>query len=202
MLSVPAVNTSVTLDVPGWTAPRRTRVEDLDDEIVVADPLIGGGDHDPALGSPVTVRWKGARGPMELATTLVARELRSLSWWRLRPDGPVVITQRRHHARMGALIPLTLCTEAGPLDGHLVDLSEGGLRSVCREPAWLVLGDRVTAHFDVAGHDLAVAGEIVRVDVHDERLFAGCRFLDVAPRQADLIRKFVFERQTRERRLR
>lgn len=199
MVAGPDINTLVDVDVAGWAVPRRSRVEDLDRELVVADPLVDGCDHDPPIGSPVTVTWTGAPGPMEMLTSLAAKEERAIRMWRLRPEGPVIITQRRHHVRVAAVLSLVLHTDRRRVEGHLIDLSEGGLRVVCREPVPLALGDRVDATLDFDGQTIDVTAEVVRL-LHDgERASAGLRFLDMPARQADAIRGFVFARQRRER---
>lgn len=199
MVAGPDINALVDLDVAGWVAPRRSRVEGLDDEIVVADPLVDGSDREPRIGSPVTVSWMGALGPMELVTSLAAKEERTIRMWRLQPDGPVVITQRRHHVRVATVLSLVLHADRRQIEGYLVDLSEGGLRAVCPGLPLLGLGDRVdaTLHFD--GQTITVTAEVVRVTADGERTTAGLRFLDVPSLQADAIRRFVFARQRRER---
>lgn len=195
----PDINTLVELDVAGWVAPRRSRVEGLDDELVVADPLVDGADREPPIGSPVTVSWMGPPGPMELTTSLAAKEQRTIRMWRLQPEGPVVITQRRHHVRVATVSALVLHTGRRPVDGYLVDLSEGGLRVVCPGRPPLSLGARVDATLDVRDQTITVAAEVVRVADDGERTSAGLRFVDVPSIHTDAIRRFVFARQRQER---
>jgi len=201
-LPEPAINTPVTLDVAGWRSPVATRVEELDDTVVVADPTLAHGDHDPSLGSTVRVSWQGDRGPTEMPAVLVAKELRTVPVWRLEPDGPIVVTQRRHHVRVAALLPVALHPTSGAPDGHLVDLSEGGMKLVCPAPSPVAVGDRFGVSFDVDGTPVDVQVAVVRLEPHDDHVCACCRFIDTAPQQADIIRRFVFDRQVRERRLR
>lgn len=201
-VSEPAINTTVTLELPGRSEPLVTRVEELDDTVVVADPLLGREGHPPSLGTTVLLTWQGDRGPTEMPAELVAIELRTLSLWRLRPtDGPRS-TQRRDHVRIGTLLPLVLASDTASVAGHLVDLSEGGLRSVCPAPAPVAVGDHFDVHFDVDDRRVTVRGLAVRVDSRDDHVCIGCRFVDAPPQLADTIRKFVFDRQARERRLR
>lgn len=202
MLSGPPINTQVSLEAPGRITPWRTRVEDLDDEVVVAAPV---GEHDraaPDLGACLELRWQSDRGPMSLAVTLVAKELRGVPMWRLQPAGPVVITQRRLHVRTDALLPVVLRTAAGRLDGFVVDLSEGGLRSAHRTGTPPTEGDAATVELDLDGTTMALAAEVARVEIEGGRRFVGCRFTDIDIRDADAIRRFVFARHARERRLR
>ena len=195
----PPINTSVTVDVVGWAAPRRTRVEDLDDDVVVAAPLAEGDDHEPSLGTPLELAWQGVRGPMAQRTRLVAKELRTVPTWRLEPAGPVVITQRRHHVRAGTIMPVVLHTTAGRVEAHVVDLSEGGLRAAHRGAVPVAVGDRLHVELQVAGRALAVASEVVRLELDGTRWSAGCRFVTIADGDADAVRRFVFDRQARER---
>lgn len=195
----PEINALVDVDVAGWASVRHSRVDDVDDEIVVVAPLIDGGDREPPVGSPVTVTWTGPSGAMELRTSLVGTDERAIRLWRLLPQGPVMINQRRDHVRVATLLSLVLHNDGSRIDGHLVDLSEGGLRGTCRAPAPLGLGDHVDAVFDFDQQLIEVAAEVVRVERHGEHVSAGCRFIDVPLGQGDLIRRFVFARQRRER---
>lgn len=201
-LSEPTINTPVTLEVPGWSEPLATRVEELDDTVVVADPLLGRGGHPPSVGASVRITWQGDRGPTEMPAELVAMELRALRLWRLRPTGAPQSTQRRDHVRIATLLPLVLASDTACVDGHLVDLSEGGLRSVCPPPSPVVVGDRFDVRFDVDDRRITVRGLAVRVDPRGDHVCIGCRFVDPPAQLADTIRKFVFDRQVRERRLR
>lgn len=198
-LSGPPINATVAVDVAGWAAPRRTRVEDLDDEVVVAAPVCEGDDHEPSLGTSMDLTWQGRRGPMSLRVRLVAKELRTVPTWRLEPGGPVVITQRRQHVRSQTLMPAVLRTAAGPVSAQVVDLSEGGLRVVHRGTSPLVVGDRLHVELQVDGRFLLLSSEVVRLDTDRSRWFAGCRFHAIAPGDADALRRFVFGLQTRER---
>lgn len=198
-LSGPPINTSVTVDVAGWVAPRRTRVEDLDDEVVVAAPVAEGDDHEPSLGTSLDLAWQGVRGPMALRARLVAKELRIVPTWRLEPEGPVVITQRRHHVRAGTLMPVVLRTKSGPLDAHVVDLSEGGVRVVHRGAFPVAVGDRLDVELHVADRELVLTSEVVRLEPDQARWYAGCRFTAIADGDADAVRRFVFDRQARDR---
>lgn len=199
MLAGPAINTSVTLDVVGWSSPRRTRVEDLDDEIVVAAPIGAATDHEPSLGSSLGLSWQGCSGPMAVQVTLVAKELRRVATWRLQPEGNVVINQRRQYVRAGTLVPMSLHTVDGSLGGHLLDVSEGGLLFVTRSDRSLDLEGRSEAVFTLVGNDFRVFCEVVRIDRDDARLFAAFRFTDLSPAHGDRIRRAVFALQARDR---
>lgn len=196
----PPINTSVTVDVAGWTAPRRTRVEDdAGDEVVIAAPMAEGDDHEPSLGTALDLAWQGGRGPMALRVRLVAKELRTIPTWRLEPDGSVVITQRREHVRTGTVMPAVLHTGSGPVQAHVVDVSEGGLRVAHRGPFPVAVGDRVHVDLAVAERELAVTSEVVRVESDGTTWFAGCRFTAIPEGDADALRRFVFDRQARDR---
>lgn len=202
MLSGPPINSQVTVEAPGWPGPLATRVEDLDDEVVIAAPV---GEHDalaPDLGVPIEVRWSSDRGPISMDTMLVAKELRGVPTWRLQPDGPVVITQRRLHARAGALVPVVLRSYRGRLDGLALDLSEGGLRSVHRTGVAPEPGDAAMVELELDDQSLVLAAEVTRVESHAGRRHVICRFTGIDDGDADRIRRYVFARQAREQRLR
>jgi c-di-GMP-binding flagellar brake protein YcgR len=202
MLSCPPVNTSVTVDVAGWRRPRRTRVEDLTDEILVAAPVDEGDDHEPSLGTELTLSWEGDRGPMTVPVTLVAKELHRLLMWRFAPAGPVVITQRRHHVRVSTLTTVVLDLDPSSPSAHLVDLSEGGYRAVFARPQHVDVGARHHAGFAIDEEEFLLPSEVVRVEREDDHLLVGCRFVGLPPAEADRIRKVVFAVQARHQRLR
>ncbi|HEU5085600.1 MAG TPA: PilZ domain-containing protein [Acidimicrobiales bacterium] len=192
----------MTVEAPGWPAALPTRVEDLDDEVVIAAPV---GEHDalaPDLGVPIRVRWSSDRGPISMDAMLVAKELRGVPTWRLQPDGPVVITQRRLHARAGALVPVVLRSYRGRLDGLALDLSEGGMRSVHRSGVAPEPGDAAMVELELDDRSLVLAAEVTRVESHQGRRHVVCRFTGVDDGDADRIRRYVFARQAREQRLR
>lgn len=200
MLSGPPINTAVTVDAASWEGPCRTRVEGLDHEVVVAAPLHELDARSPALGAPLVLHWQSDRGPMSLEVTLVAKELRNVPLWRLQPDGPVVTTQRRHHARADVLVPVRLDTEHGAIHGSVVDLSEGGVRMVHRTDHPLRTGDPVQVQLCTDDLDVTLGAEVLRVQRQDERTSVGVRFLSATEAEADAIRRHVFAWQAKARR--
>lgn len=213
MSKPPPINTKVMLDVPGWAEPFRSRVEDLEDLedlLVVSDPLVGDDDYEPAVGTSMILSWFADRGPSEMPVSLVRKDKRylpradppNLYLWHLRAEGPVTIVQRRRHARLATLLPLKLCASSRTIEGHLVDISEGGARAAVTHGDEVGVGDRYSVTFEVDGRPVSVDGHVVRIEFDGKRVYAGCRFVDVSPAQTDAIRKFVFNRQAEERRSR
>lgn len=201
MLSGPPINSSVTIEAADTGLRWRTRVEELDDEVVVAAPVLEHEVNDPALGQALQLRWRGQQGPVSMDVTLVAKQLRHLATWRLHPEGPVVITQRRHHTRTGALLPAILDIGSGTLDAHVVDVSEGGVRLVHQGGRRLRAGDAVRLQLGIDDVDLVLTATVVRVDAGGARTSVGLRFLDATGDVEDRIRRYVFSRQAHARRL-
>lgn len=202
MLSGPPINTLVTIEAADSRLWWKTRVEELDHEIVVAAPVLEREATDPALGQAVQLQWRGPQGPMSVDATLVAKELRRLPTWRLQPDGPVVITQRRHHARAGTVLPAILDTGSGTVDAHVVDVGGGGVRLVHQGGLQLRAGDALRVQIRIDDVDLVLAGEVVRAEREGPRTSVGVRFLDASQDAEDRIRRYVFSRQAQARRWR
>lgn len=202
MLSGPPINSSVTIETADARLRWRTRVEGLDDEVVVAAPMFEHEANDPMLGQALQLRWQGEQGPVSMDVTLVAKELRHVPTWRLHADGRAIITQRRHHARAEALLPAILDTACGTLDTHVVDVSEGGVRLVHQGGRRFRAGDAVRLQLKIDDVDLVLGTTVVRVDGDGPRTSISLRFLDATADVEDRIRRYVFSRQARERRLR
>lgn len=80
--------------------------------------------------------------------------------------------------------------DQAPRQLRLVDLSQGGVRVVLREPADLVLGERVT--LDVLlqdGSALSASGEVARIDPDSSQ--AVVRFDDLSPDAGSRIDRYV-----------
>ena len=202
MLSGPPINSSVTLDAAGWDEPRRTRVEDLDDEVVVAAPLHGTADQEPLLGASLILRWLGRSGPMTVPVTLVAKDRRQVSMWRLKPEGNVLIDQRRHHFRASTLMPIVFHSEGEAIGGHLLDLSEGGVRFASSPARELQIGATGEIRFCVLEEEFRLGVGVVRARDEAERVLVACRFTAVQGADQDRVRRAVFALQVRMRRQR
>lgn len=202
MLPGPPINTLVVIEAADSRLWWKTRVEELDHDVVVAAPVLEREPNDPSLGQAVQLQWRGPQGPLTVDATLVAKELRRIPTWRLEPKGPVVITQRRHHARAGTVLPAILDTGSGTVDAHIVDVSEGGGRLVHQDACLLRAGDAVRVQIRIDEVDVVLAGEVVRTETDGPRTSVGVRFVDAPDHVEDRIRRYVFGRQAQARRWR
>ncbi len=212
-----------------WLGPdgRASRVEDVDGAMIAIAAPRGTGDVEPpAVGEELRLRWAGPRGLLTLDVRLVDLGRDGVPLWWCEPAGGLQVHQRREFVRAPvpggwrvsvAITPVG--SSASPVQGHLLDVSEGGLR--VRVPAWpgaggtpvlvhLVLPPQAEEDMDggraagaVAAHELS--GTALRdTGVGDPRLPAGPVEVSVGLEQpvpcADDLRSLVFAWQRAERR--
>lgn len=195
-----------------------TRVEDAHEgSLVVAAPSFRGDLHVVAPGLPVAVAWAGARGQSRQEFLIAEVVRRRVSAWDLAPSSEVVVEQRRRYARVPASGSVRLSPVEGDplqreadladgvvepvLEGHLVDLSEGGSALSVRGGSWLRLGRLARMSFELDGAPLDQVGQVVRsLDSLDPDLVeVVVAFSEPVP-AADRLRRFVMQTQIRQRR--
>ena len=89
----------------------------------------------PVVGRPgdtMTVHWVSPRGAAEVDCRLSDVERRTLASWHLEAVTQPVVRQRRMYVRAEVHLPVVVVDQLGepPLEGWVVDLSEGGIRVV------------------------------------------------------------------------
>lgn len=216
-----------------WLGPdgRASRVEDVDGGLIAVAAPRGPGDVEPPEpGEEVQLSWAGPRGLLVLAVRLLETGRDGVPLWWCEPVGGLEVHQRREFVRapvasgwrVGVLLtPVGPDAEPGvePTSGHLLDLSEGGLR--VRLPGWpggdgtpvtvrLVLPPSAEEEMDGGAAAAAVAaqelsGTALRgVETSDPRLPAGTVDVSVGLEQpvpcADDLRSLVFAWQRAARR--
>ena len=207
MTNWPDINGLAWLHLPCCDAEHPTRVEDLErDEVTVAAPMR---PHD-ALVKPFQsdqeffLGWVTPRGALETPVMLVEDISSPVPMWTLRAVGEPMETQRRNYVRL----PLKMDVHVHLLEGGMpttattADLSEGGLR--CEVDKWSIdPGDR-TFNVDIPMENriLRATGQVVwwgNLDLNDQRTI-GIKFIDLDDGESDAIRKYVFAKQTAQRR--
>lgn len=202
----PAVNTLVSLIGSGWEGTASSRVEDLNDDIlVVAAP------HDPAgealeilrpqPGDTVQVRWVHRRGMSERQAEVVAVEMHPRPQWRITASKPPDQIQRREAVRVEVLLELEVRHDGTSYKATTVDVSEGGLRCIIPAFATVEPGSRLELSFEVEGAPIAATAEVVRSRLtHDDFTQVNARFTRIQTADANRIRKFLFAEQVAQRR--
>jgi c-di-GMP-binding flagellar brake protein YcgR len=177
-------------------------IEDRDGtEIQVAVPNAPGSIV-PVIGKPgdsVTVHWVSARGAAEVDCRLGEVARNTLASWRLTALALPVVRQRRNYVRAEVHMPATVMAQLGepPLEGWVVDLSEGGVRLVTVGTD-LENGHRALVQLEIEGQEVFVQGEVLRIRPdRDGYATVALKFVDLHHRDADRIRRFVFGAQLR-----
>jgi c-di-GMP-binding flagellar brake protein YcgR len=150
-------------------------------------------------GDVLTVHWVRDRGAIEVDCRIDEVARNTLASWRIQAVAAPVVRQRRNYVRAEVHMPATVLLQLGepPLEGWVVDLSEGGVRlvTVCTE---LPPGHRALVQLEVGGHEVFVQGEVIRtLPDPDGYSTIAMKFIDLHHRDADRIRRFVFTAQLR-----
>jgi hypothetical protein len=214
------VNTSSTHGLPGMNSLLLVDVGEVNAElaagvasrveghpagdVLIAAPGFTGDLHAVVEGLQVLLRWFGPRGVHSLATELVEVRRAQLTTWRVRPVGPVLITQRRDFARAALHTPIALVPVVAEVvlvtTGSLVELGEGGLRArVNGQP--LIIGTEVIARLELEGVPIGFEGNVLRsalvdgtAEIHEVVV------LIAAGRNGERIRRVVLHQQMLARR--
>ncbi|MCU1373417.1 MAG: type pilus assembly PilZ [Actinomycetia bacterium] len=150
-------------------------------------------------GDAIMVSWVSDKGATELECQLALASRNTTTSWLLHAQGEPVVRQRRNYVRAAVNMAATVAPHPGdpPLEGWVIDLSEGGIRLMTDGRA-LYSGNRALLMLDIEGQEVFVQGEVLRVlpdrAGSDIVVF---KFVDLHHRDADRIRRFVFGAQLR-----
>ncbi len=179
-----------------------SRVEDVrDGELVLAAPRYVGNVTPPSPGDALAVLWTVRRGVSGLPAEFVTGERAPVPVWRVRVVGTIEVVQRRRYVRAAVDQPVTLSQAKfeSIRIGHMLDLSEGGIRlrlTRSREDSHEQVVVRLALEDDV----IDVPGTILRVDEIGRGFEEMVVQFEDDHRQATAIRRFVFREQARMRR--
>lgn len=176
--------------------------------LVVSPPTDADGHLvDAAVGQELTVSWAANGGvtrvPAAVVDTAAAVEpgVDLGGVWLLQVTGPPSVAQRREFFRGRADGDLSLTAGAGEVSARILDLSEGGLRCRIKGPSPAPQGETLTVVLRLEGSDIVTDAEVVRATPSlDGRTELALRFIDLAERAGDVIRRHLFQLQLRERR--
>ncbi len=203
----PSLNTLAWLHLPCCADEHPTRIEDSNDDVItVAAPML---PHDalvhPFAGDDVFILgWTAERGSVETPVSLVEHTLEPVPLWALKPVGEPVETQRRNFVRLPVNIAVRVhFNENSPAtEVFTTDLSEGGLR--CEVDKWVLDPHERTFLVEVPIEDdtLYLNGTVAWWGTMnaDGLRTVGIRFANVEEKVGDRIRRFVFAKQTEQRR--
>jgi hypothetical protein len=189
------------------------------DVVTVRAPRLGPDDA-PAIDDEVTLRWATARGRHEAAAQLVGVFSVGGDHWDLAPVGEIASRQERRYVRGGggeAIEVTRSAVDAAALRGTVVDLAERSVRATLTAPpasgdtedprpapAVLLFGEGVAVTLRLGATSLSVPGRVSRVTElpgiqKATRTVDTVVLLDVTDRQADTLRRYIFDSQRRAR---
>ncbi|MDT0277993.1 PilZ domain-containing protein [Blastococcus goldschmidtiae] len=153
-------------------------------------------------GDPVALYWIGANEERTLPAKIVEVEPGEEVRWHLVATGPAERSQRRKAVRGRVTLPVYLPWVDGQLVGETVDLSEAGVRVLVDgwglppEP-----GTRLDIGLTLTDEVLHLGADVVRQQANGPRWLISLSFVDVDDRDADQLRRRVFQALREERAL-
>jgi hypothetical protein len=196
-----SASADVTLISRGVTVTAHVEVSDT--YVVVVRPTSGGpGWQSTEIqpGDPIELYWVGGQEERTLAGTISQVEGGSDARWHLAVSGMAERSQRRKAVRARVALPVIIPWAGGQMLGTTVDLSESGMRALMDgwgipldpgTPSQLSLElDEVLVHLH---------GEIVWTSIRGPQWLLAVKFTDVPEKEADLLRRRVFQALRDER---
>jgi hypothetical protein len=150
-----------------------------------------------------TLVWGDPQGQMEVPVMLGATNIEGT--WLLEVSGPALLVQRRRFYRLdlqGAAWISRRGTHGplgAPVDGQVVDVSEGGVQIACPVDVDFGLLSPVHIAVDVPGATFSADGVVVRRETLGSAVTLSVRF-DDPEAHGDEVRKAIFAEQLRRRR--
>jgi hypothetical protein len=198
----PEVDAEAQLSVPGHGITVSSRVESVDDDLVVLRPSVSDYVEQAVVvhGAPVEVQWPRPEDQRAAPGEVVAVESGAVLRWRVRITGPAEVTQRRKAVRGRVVVPVEVGMGNLELKGESSDLSEDGIRismdgfGIQPEP-----GDTVDLRIELEAGALALKSEVIRVSARGARWTLSTRFVGIEEKDQDRIRRRVFQALREER---
>ena len=198
-VDLPSLNALVSVRLSEQDIEYPSRIEDVTGETVtVAAPpgasamLLANGTRD------VELSWISPRGRYEQRCQLVEHIGGQVKLWRLRPVDRAILVQRRRYVRVRTAIAVLVILPGDVLPATTVDISEGGFR-VRMDRHEIEDMTPATVHTTIGGTALELHGCVLRTSVTDLGQTEAVIAFDADGREADAIRRFVFQLQLRAR---
>jgi c-di-GMP-binding flagellar brake protein YcgR len=212
---LPVINRRIALRAHSG-AEFASRVEDVgDDWLTVARPLDLPPGERPRVGTEFTTTWQAENGIFGLTCRLAGVHRQGIvPLWDMDVVGRGWREQRRAYVRASVCgtARMKWAGEKGDervVGGALIDLSEAGLRYVCRDAdlaAHALVGSEVEVSFQTGGKEFELAASVLRVARSEVRTWhTGATPWEIVTlftdpgRAADDLRRIVFDQQLRAR---
>jgi|1185.fasta_scaffold26989_2 hypothetical protein len=190
----------VTLVARGITVTARVDVSN--DVALVVRPSGEGSAWKEAvkIGDPVEVFWIGGYEERTLPARITEVDAGADPRWHLAATGPAERSQRRKAVRARVELPVILPWAGGELTGSTVDLSEAGMRALV--DGWGLppeSGTPMQVTITVGEQFVDLHGVLIWQADRGKQWLMAMRFDDVYEKDADTLRKRVFEALREER---
>jgi hypothetical protein len=207
MSSVPGVDHPVEqseaeVRLAGSNVAVSARVEVVHEGVISVRPSAGEyvGQTVVKPGDAVEVFWRTAEGQRALPAEVLDVQSGAVVRWRLGVTGPAEHSQRRSAVRGRVVLPAKAKLGTVELKGTTMDVSEAGTR-VEFEGFGVVPGPGATMSLSIAFEDgpLVTRAEVIRVQARGARWVMSIRFVDIAEKEQDRVRRRVFQALREER---
>jgi c-di-GMP-binding flagellar brake protein YcgR len=197
----PTVNQLVEVQLPPSGAWLSSRVEDREDRrLVLAAPFdVTGQPLVAQPGAPVVLRWIEERGLRSLDATLTGERGGRVPLWDVWSTEVPKLHQRRRFARVPVMMPIRVQRGGDVSLVVTLDLSEGGL--LCASPPTAPFEPEELVHltFEVEDRRLEAEARVVRSrTARGGGITVAFRFVGLPRRDADHLRRFVYNRQVHQ----
>ncbi|MGY2083562.1 flagellar brake protein [Blastococcus sp. SYSU DS0539] len=151
-------------------------------------------------GDAVEVFWRTTHGQRALPAEVLDVQHGPVVRWRLTVTGPAEHSQRRAAVRGRVVVPVQARLGLVELTGETLDVSEAGLRvqfegfGMAPEAGTALA---LTVHFEDG--PLRTTGEVIRLQARGARWVMSMRFVDIAEKEQDRVRRRVFQTLREER---
>jgi hypothetical protein len=207
MTSVPGVDhpeeqTEAEVTLAGRGISVSSRVETVHDGFIAVRPSVGD-FYDQLVvrvGDAVEVFWTGEDSQRTLPAEVTEVEQGAVVRWRMKITGPAETSQRRKAVRGRVGVPVEAEYGSIELKGTTLDLSEAGLRAdfdgLGAPPE---AGARLVLTVQLEDGVLKTRAEVVRTQARGAQWVMSIRFVDIAEKDQDRVRRRVFQALREER---
>jgi c-di-GMP-binding flagellar brake protein YcgR len=207
MTSVPGVDhpeeqTEAEVTLTGRGISVSSRVETVHDGVIAVRPSAGDFYEQAVVrvGDPVEVFWRSEDSQRTLPAEVTEVEQGAVIRWRMRITGPAETSQRRKAVRGRITVPIVAEYGSVELRGETMDLSEAGLRAdfqgLGAPPEG---GARLGLTVELEDGVIRTRAEVVRTQARGAQWITSIRFVDIAEKDQDRVRRRVFQALREER---
>jgi c-di-GMP-binding flagellar brake protein YcgR len=207
MTSVPGVDhpeeqSEAEVTLAGRGISVSSRVERVRDDVITVRPSVGEFVDQVVVqpGDVVEIFWRGRDFQRALPAEVIGVEQSVLVRWRLRRTGPTQESQRRQAVRGRVSVPVQVEYQATDLKGTTVDLSEAGIRAAFEGFGVLPeAGTELVLALQLEDGPVKAKAEVVRTQARGTQWLMSIRFVAIAEKEQDRVRRRVFQALREER---